>query len=320
LINDTDRLEGNYQTIPVDSVRCRSDHIRKSFSSPAPLKMTVSDAGLLQPILVCRNSDGSYMVIDGARRLAVLRELGVQDLIVGRDIIVDVDETEADVRFKQIIVNVQREDLNSIELGQAFVTLKEEYGYQYNEIAEIIAKTPHYVASKVGLIRRLEPDVRQHYLEDIEKKKCIQNTFSNDAASYLVNINVLEDIARIPQELQTAAYEEIRTREMDKDSAIGYLRELKLRPATGSNGRESTALARGHTGEMLRRHIDKISRDVEKLADSIGKDSGADPGIAVEIEVLIKRLCLLCVKLRTEKGDGLEKLQADRKSYSAVLH
>jgi ParB family chromosome partitioning protein len=47
-----------------------------------------------------------------------LRELGVQELIIGRDIVIDIEETEADTRFKQIIANVQREDLNDIELGR----------------------------------------------------------------------------------------------------------------------------------------------------------------------------------------------------------
>jgi ParB family chromosome partitioning protein len=193
-------------TIPIEIVRCGEDHIRKSDFSTDHLRDTIADAGLLQPILARKKGDG-FVVIDGARRLAALKELGVQELIVGRDIVIDVEETEADTRFKQLIANVQREDLNAVELGQAFVTLKEEFGYQFNEIAEIIGKTPHYVAAKVGLVRRLDQEVQRLYLEDLSGEKYIQSTFSDEQpAPYVMNVNILEDIARVPRELQLAAY------------------------------------------------------------------------------------------------------------------
>src|SRR5512138_3206300 len=91
------------QTIPIERVRYDIRHIRKSDFSLRSLKSTIADAGLLQPILARRTGDGEFTVIDGARRLAALIELGVTELIVGRDLVIDVEETEADSRFKQII-------------------------------------------------------------------------------------------------------------------------------------------------------------------------------------------------------------------------
>ncbi len=299
-------------TIPIDIVRCSDDHIRKSDFSTEHLKDTIADAGLLQPILARKEGDG-FVVVDGARRLAALREMGVQELIVGRDIVIDAEETEADVRFKQIIANVQREDLEDVELGQAFVTLKEAFGYQYNEIAEIIGKTPHFVAAKVGLVKRLDPEVRQLYTSDMAKcmadtvepgiisgdegnesqpEKCIQNTFSEKP--YVMNINVLEDIARVPREVQLAAYQEIQACRMDKDMAIAYLRTVK-------NGAEATALRAQDGVAMtlctkkgeepdLRRHILKIGRAIERLADTMQGQARVEPAIDAEIDALIDRL------------------------------
>lgn len=155
-----------HQTIPIISVYSDPSHIRKTCSDISPLKCTIADVGILQPIIVRKNGD-SYTVIDGERRLCALRELGVSELIVGRDVVIDVDETEADARFKQVIANIQREDINDIELGHAFVCLKEQYGYQYNEIAEIIGKTPHYVTAKVGLAKRLTREVQDLFIHDL---------------------------------------------------------------------------------------------------------------------------------------------------------
>jgi|AGTN01.2.fsa_nt_gi ParB-like partition proteins len=330
--NSSRCTEGRCFTIPIDKVQFREEHIRKAPFSVDSLKVTIADAGLLQPILVCRTGDDTYEVVDGARRLAALRELGVQELIVGRDIVIDVEEREADFRFKQLIANVQREDLNAIELGQVFVVLKEAYGYQYNEIADIIGKTPHFVAAKVGLIKRLDPEVRQRYLDDIDSGKCIQNTLSPDAASdgiacqpYRPNVNVLEDIARLPHDVQPIAYEEIKSCQMDKERALDFLRELKnasgeavplvrdrQTSATGtlSPSRLHDETAGSTQAHNIRNQIDKITRDLEGLMDCMRGSNIVDREIIAEIESMIRQLGSLCTKVKAIEGDGDGKILA----------
>lgn len=286
-------------TIPVNRVRCGESHMRRSGFYVESLKSTIQDTGLLQPILARRTGTSDFTVIDGARRLAALIELGVTELIVGRDVIIDVEETEADARFKQIIANVQREDFNAIELGHAFVALKEEYGYQYNEIAEIVGKTPHYVTAKVGLAKRLELEVQQLYIEDLEHEKCIQNTFSQDAIpGYVMNVNILEDIARLPAVLQKTAYVAVRAAEMDKGRALRYLRSLKREAAT-AEAAETCAGEEKMRYCGLQRHISKISRDVERLLDTVGSGDIMEHEAAIpEIEKLIEKLNTLYIRMK----------------------
>ncbi|HUL62225.1 MAG TPA: ParB/RepB/Spo0J family partition protein [Methanocella sp.] len=292
--------------IPIARVKFDKSHIRKSDFSLRSLKSTIEDAGLLQPILARRNGDG-FTVVDGARRLAALIELGVTELIVGRDLIIDVEETEADARFKQIIANVQREDLNPIEMGNAFVALKEEFGYQYNETAEIIGRTPHYVASKVGLAKRLDPGVQKLYIEDLEREKCIRNTELGDAEpGYLMNINVLEDIARLPVELQKPAYEEVRAEEMDKAKALRYLKSLK-KAAAAADGKVTFAMPDGRVPSPgIQRHIRKISRDIERLLDSVHRGERVEHDVVPEIERLIEKLSTLCIRIKVKDFEVAE--------------
>jgi len=233
------------------------------------------------------------------------------------------------------------------------VTLKEEYGYKYNEIAEIIGKTPHYVAAKVGLIKRLDPRVRISYLDDKEathgslkeagcitgdgndRRKCIQNTFSSgglratgeandvDMAMacrsrqlYIMNVNVLEDIARLPREAQPAAYRVIMAQQMDKDMAIEYLRTVK-------NGKTDAALAardgaivltdniRSRRAQDIRKQIGKVEKDLECLVASLRSgNNGVNPEIFAEIELLIDRLSALCERLKAKTAVGREKAVA----------
>lgn len=192
------RLQGDIQTIPLDSVIVDACHIRRNCNNIEDMKRTIMDVGLLQPILVKRSGD-CYVVIDGARRLTALKELGVNELILNRDMIIDVEETEADLRFKQIIANIQREDIDDIELGQAFVMLKEHYNYQFNEIAEIIGKKPHYVTAKANMAKRLAPEVKAMVLGDWERIKCGPTTVPENVDDveelYRMNVNVIERIA-----------------------------------------------------------------------------------------------------------------------------
>ena len=294
-------------TIPVNRVRCGESHMRRSGFYVESLKSTIQDAGLLQPILARRTGDSDFTVIDGARRLAALIELGVTELIVGRDVIIDVQETEADARFKQIIANVQREDFNAIELGHAFVTLKEEYGYQYNEIAEIVGKTPHYVTAKVGLAKRLELEVQQLYVEDLEREKCIQNTLLEDVQpGYVMNVNVLEDIARLQGGLQKTAYIAVRAAEMDKARALRYLRSLKKAAATAEAAEACAGEDKRRYGGV-HRHISKISRDIERLVDTVSTGSHMEREAAVpEIERLIEKLSALCLRIKIKDIDMTE--------------
>jgi len=297
--------------IPIERVRFDKSHIRKSDFSLRSLKSTIEDAGLLQPILARRTGERDFTVIDGARRLAALIELGVTELIVGRDLIIDVEETEADARLKQIIANVQREDLNPIEMGGAFVTLKEEFGYQYNETAEIIGRTPHYVASKVGLAKRLDPGVQKLYIEDLEREKCIRNTSLGDIGpGYLMNINVLEDIARLPVELQKPAYEEVRAEEMDKGKALRYLKSLKKAAAAADGKALFADRADGRSpGPGIRRHIRKISRDIERLLDSVHSGERVERDAIPELERLIEKLSTLCIRIKVKDFEVAEGVQ-----------
>ncbi len=118
-----------------------------------------------------RKAGTGYAVIDGQRRLQALKELEVPELIVGRDVIIDVDETEADARFKRIIANIQREDINDIELGHALIELKEQYGYSYKEISEIICKTQHYVSAKVGTCQAADARAARYYRKGLGSDK-----------------------------------------------------------------------------------------------------------------------------------------------------
>ncbi len=308
-----DMLNNKCECLPINKIKVDSSHIRKKPGNVKHLKCTVSDVGLLQPILVRRCGD-FYTVVDGERRLRAMKELAISELIIGREVIIDVDETEADARFKQIIANIQREDINHFDLGHAFVVLKEKYGYAYKEIAEIVGKTPHYVTSKVGLVKRLAPEVQEMAVNDWEVSKCIADTFSDEQNEengvYEMTIKIIEDIARLPKELQQTAYLSIRSKELDENESLKFLRSIKKRILNNAADPMGEV---GHSDREASPHTDlikcfeKIDRDIEalagrlKMADQLNKQD-----LIQKLESSLEKLNLLYTRLK----NGVE--QADR--------
>ncbi len=306
-------LTNKCECLPINAIKVDSSHIRKKPGTINNLKCTVSDVGLLQPILVRRCGD-FYTVVDGERRLRAMKELAISELIVGREVIIDVEETEADARFKQIIANIQREDLNHFDLGYAFVVLKEKYGYAYKEIAEIIGKTPHYVTSKVGLVKRLATEVQEMAVSDWEASKCIADTFSDEQNEengvYEMTIKIIEDIARLPKELQQTAYLSIRSRGLDENEALRFLRSVKKRIRNNAPDPMGEA---GHRDREASSHSDlikcfeKIDRDIESLAGRLKMADQLDrQDLIHKLESSLEKLNLLYARLK----NGGE--QADR--------
>jgi ParB family transcriptional regulator, chromosome partitioning protein len=308
------KATGGQGTIPINDVSVGKGYLRRARGDISGLKNTISDVGLLQPIIV-RKSGTGYVLIDGSRRLQALKELNVGELIIGRDVIVDIDETDADAMFKQVIANIQREDINDIELGHAFIMLYAEYGYSYREIAEIICKTPHYVAAKVGMAKRLTLELQDLIVRDWEEIKCIRNTLSDEdsLAPYEMNVNLIEDIARLPQELQMDAYVTIKTDELEKKEALDYLRALKTNARAMKLSDDIGALASScldQSGEQavsdkeLRTCLKKIDRDLDRLVTSVKGSGYTDKDKVIPVlESLIEKLYSLCSEFKS--GDSV---------------
>lgn len=110
--------------------------------------------GVQEPVIV-RKKDGHYELVGGERRVraSVMADL---DLIpaVCRDV------ADGDMLKLSIIENVQREDLNAIELGQAYQQLIDAYGWTQEQVAAEVGKNRATVANVLRLLQ-LPGDVQQ---------------------------------------------------------------------------------------------------------------------------------------------------------------
>jgi len=140
--------------LTIASIRPSKFKLRRELGELTELKESIARVGLLQPIIVRKESDSRYEVVSGHRRLASCRELGMEDI---RAIIADINDKAA---FEiQLTENIQRESFTPLEEARAFysyVRIGGKRGFAYGSVSELarsIGKSQEYVSSRMRLLR-----------------------------------------------------------------------------------------------------------------------------------------------------------------------
>ncbi len=130
------------------------DQPRKDFDDAAlnALVESIKKYGVITPLVVTPKADGRYMIIAGERRYRAAKAAGLLSVpVCVRDCTpVEIDELS-------LIENIQREDLNPIEVAFAIKKLMDDYGYTQERVAERIGKARPTVANLLRLIELSEP-------------------------------------------------------------------------------------------------------------------------------------------------------------------
>ncbi|MDQ4107767.1 MAG: ParB/RepB/Spo0J family partition protein [Actinomycetota bacterium] len=112
----------------------------------AELAASIREVGILQPIVVRRTGKG-YEVVTGERRLRAAKLAGLATVPV-----VLRDSDDSDLLREALIENIHREDLNPIELGEAFRQLLGELGLKQEELAERVGVSRSHIANTIRLL------------------------------------------------------------------------------------------------------------------------------------------------------------------------
>ena len=141
------------EEIHVDAITPNPFQPRKHFDEKAlqELSDSVKEHGLLQPIVVIEKEDG-YLLIAGERRL---RAHKLAKLTRIKAIIADVEIDEIRLRELSLLENIQREDLNSIELANSYAELIEVHKITHDELSSIVHKSRSQITNTMRLLNLL---------------------------------------------------------------------------------------------------------------------------------------------------------------------
>lgn len=156
LENNTDSMVST-STLPINEIVPNKEQPRKTFDETAlqELADSISQHGVLQPLLVRPLANGAYQLVAGERRWRASRLAQLKEVPV---IIKELSDTEA--MEIAIIENLQREDLNPIEEAEGLQSLIDKCGYTQEEVAASVGKSRPAIANALRLLR-LPEEVRQ---------------------------------------------------------------------------------------------------------------------------------------------------------------
>lgn len=145
------------QHLRVDAIVPNRYQPRQTFSPQELAELTASlkQSGLLQPILVRRKGDGIYELISGERRWRAAKEAGLGTI---QAVIRNCGDEESVVLA--LVENLQRADLNPIEMARAYHRMMDEFGLTQDIIAQQVGCERSSIANVVRLIN-LPSEIQQ---------------------------------------------------------------------------------------------------------------------------------------------------------------
>mgnify|MGYP005804202663 CR=1 FL=1 len=251
--------------VAIDKIKTNPNQPRKHFDEEAlnELAASIKIHGVIQPIVLNDNGDGTYLIIAGERRYRASKIAGLKEVPA-----IIKNYTDKQIKEISIIENLQREDLNPIEAARAIKQLMEEYKLTQEAVAERIGKSRSNIANTLRLLS-LYPEV----LDMIEK-----GSLSAGHARALV---VVDDHMSQIKLANQAVKDKWNVRDLERAVKRVQHPESKTRPKADQSlelkdlivsmqrvlGTKVSAIGNDQKGRI---YIDYYSRDdLDRLADII---------------------------------------------------
>lgn len=140
--------------IDVNLIEANPNQPRREFDEEAlqELADSIEEIGIVQPITLRAMDDGRYQIIAGERRWRATMRVGLKTIPA---YIRTADDEN--VMEMALIENIQRQDLNSIEIALAYQHLMDQYGLTQEKLSERVSKKRATVANYLRLLKLPAP-------------------------------------------------------------------------------------------------------------------------------------------------------------------
>jgi ParB family chromosome partitioning protein len=139
------------QSLPIDRLKPNRFQPRTQFDEEGleELAASIRTQGVVQPLVVTPDPDGSYVIVAGERRWRASRRAGLETVpVVVRQVADDRELLEL-----ALVENLQRTDLNPLEEAEAYLALQEKFGLSQEDIAGRVGKARTTVTNALRLLR-----------------------------------------------------------------------------------------------------------------------------------------------------------------------
>lgn len=234
--NDTED-KNEVVTLKISQIEPNRNQPRRNFDEDAlqELALSISEHGVLQPILVRPMIYGGYQIVAGERRYRASRMAGLTEIpAIVREL------TDSETMQIALIENLQRSDLTTLEEAMGYQTLMDEYDFSQEDVARIVGKSRSAVANTLRLLSL--PDEVKDLLEQgklsagharalliVEDDK-----IAVDTARKIVKDNLsVRETEKLVKKTESAAPQKKKTSSVKKVTAYTEV-ELALTTALGT--------------------------------------------------------------------------------------
>ncbi len=234
-------------TLRLSEIEPNKDQPRKSFDKEAlqQLADSISEHGVIQPLIVRSLPSGSYQIVAGERRWRAAKMAGLSEIpVVIRD---DISEEQA--MQIAMIENLQRENLNPIEEALGYKELIDKYSITQDKLAKALGKARSSIANSLGLLNL--PNAVQELLKNGElsaghckalkkiKDEAVMIELAHKASSGELSVRQVEAIARRSENNGESSAKKIKqklTYYTEVEASLGEILGTKVKISEGKNG------------------------------------------------------------------------------------
>ncbi len=252
--NDSGKQSTGIRNVPVERIDANPNQPRLTFDEDTLLELaaSITEHGVLQPILVRPGVDGRYQLIAGERRWRAAKIAGLRHI---RAIIEDIDDDTA--LEIAIIENLQREDLSPLDEALMYERMTTEHGYSLRKLAQKLGKDKGYIENRLRLadapteikqLVSLRKDTLSHAYEllKVEDPRKRRKLAEQVARGELSLVKLRERIDGKPA--REKAEVEIVELVEDADPVVAA---VALAPHAPRSGEDDLQLAKEHLAEAL---------------------------------------------------------------------
>lgn len=134
------------KVLPVAQIAPNPEQPRTEFGDLTELTDSIKQNGVLEPLLVKPNADGTWMIIAGERRWRAATLAGLTEVPC-----IELDLDAQSIAEIALIENLQRKDLTVWEEADGLAYLSERFGYTHEEIAKKIGKSRTTVTESMSV-------------------------------------------------------------------------------------------------------------------------------------------------------------------------
>ncbi len=243
--NTNSGLVGSVSMLPINSIEANPFNPRTNFEKAAleELSQSIAIHGIIQPLTVRKLGRDNYQLISGERRFRASQLAGLTEVPVY--IRVANDQTMLEMA---LVENIQREDLNSIEVAISYQRLIEECSLTQDQLSQKVAKSRSSITNHLRLLK-LPVDIQASVRD---------NVISMGHARALVSAG--------DESLQMAIFNRIVEDGLSVRDAEALIREGYVEPRTneGNPKKSSSAIKITATQFTFKEHLgDKLSTKIE---------------------------------------------------------